>query len=1151
MKPSDFVHLHVHSDYSLLDGTCQLDPLLDKVKAAGQDAIALTDHGNLFGAVHFAKAAKDRGIKPIFGMEAYIAAGSRLDRTRRDPSPDGRRRRDYHHLTLLAADNEGFANLMKLASIAYLEGFYRKPRIDKAALKEHSRGLIALSGCLAGELNSVLLAGQPEHAERLVKEYQDLFGSDHFFLEVMNHGIPEEDRARELMKELARITKVPLVATQDIHYLEQSDWEVQDAALCIGTGSRVSDEDRYRMSARTLHFRDTEEMLKEFADMPESVSNTRIVADLCKAEMKLGGRFLPAFPVGEETPELRFRRLCREGIDRLYPTSTPDVEARLTYELDTIAKMGFVDYFLIVQDFIAYARSKGIPVGPGRGSAAGSIVAYALGITKLDPLKYDLLFERFLNAERISMPDIDIDFCIERRKDVIEYVNTKYGKDRVAQIVTFGTLKARAAIRDVGRVLDMPLSEVDRIAKKIPNGPGDSLSESVEKDDEVKRMRDESDATRKVFDIGLRLEGCRRNMSTHAAGVVISDAPLVERVPLCTTGDDVVTQWTMDALEDVGLLKMDFLGLRTLTIIDYAIRNISATSGQTIDIDKIPLNDSKTYRMLQEGKASGVFQLESSGMIDLLKRMRPDRFEDLIAILALYRPGPLGSGMVDSYVSRKHGREPITYKHAMLEPILRETLGGILYQEQVMRIANVLSNFSLNEADSLRKAMGKKKPEILAKFKQKFADGAASNGVPKQAAEEIFEQIEYFAGYGFNKSHSAAYALVTYQTAWLKSNWPKEYMAALLTCEMISIDKTVEYVEETRAMGINVLPPDINRSRAGFTVEGTAVRYGLAGIRGVGEHAINTLCLVRDSDGAFKDIYDIAARVDPGSLNKGVISALIHAGALDGLPANRAQKVLALDDAIAAGSAAAQDRAQGQASLFGDPEPDANNGTSTYANVPEFDEQERLQKEKDALGFYLTGHPLNRHRKMLQRFSNSNLKAVGGLEDRTEITVGGLIRKVRQVAIKNGPSAGQKMGIIEIEDLAFAMEAVVSPKLWVTLSDTLKADAIVFIKASVDRRRDPPSLRIVEVIPIEQAVMKLARRVVITLESGETLETELKEMTTMLRRFPGSCPVIFELRTPEFGMVQIQAGDHYRVLIGEALTCALESTVGTDRFRLA
>lgn len=1151
MRPNDFVHLHVHTHFSLLDGNCQLNQLLDAVRGAGQDSIAITDHGNLFGAVNFYKAAVQKDVKPILGMEAYVATGSRFDKKR--VIREGRRKATYH-ATLLAMNDEGWQNLIKLATTAYVDGFYYKPRIDRDAMKEFGKGLICLSGCLAGEVNQAILADKMDEAEQTVREYQEMFGSENFYLEVMDHGIDLEQQVLGPLEQLSQSTGVPLVATNDIHYVEAPDWKAQDVALCIGTGKTEADPDRFKMRTRELYFKDTEAMAEVFKDMPQAITSTREIADRCNVEISFGNRFLPAFsPPRQETPEECFRRLCREGLERLYPEITTEIQERLDYETDVIVSMGFVDYFLITWDFIRHARDEGIPVGPGRGSAAGSIVAYSLGITELDPIKYDLLFERFLNSERVSMPDIDIDFCKDRRGEVIEYVEQKYGRDHVAQIITFGTMKARAVIRDVGRVLDVPLGEVDRIAKKIPNGPKDTLAHAVENDDEVKKIAAESEQNRRLFEIALKLEGNARHASIHAAGVVISDKPLTDRVPLYRSGDDITTQWTMDILEEVGLLKVDFLGLRTLTIIKEAVDNVKKTTGNDLDISSIVLDDEKTYAFLSRGEACGVFQLESEGMRDLLRRMKPDRFEDLVAVLALYRPGPLGSGMVDTYVQRKHGQEPIEYPHASLEPILEESLGVILYQEQVMRIANILSGFSLNESDNLRKAMGKKKPEILAKFKKQFVDGAKANDVEEKVASEIFDLIEYFAGYGFNKSHSAAYALITYQTAWLKANFPIEFMAGLLTCEMIQIDKTVEYTEECRSMGIEILPPDVNTSFRRFAVEDGKIRFALAAIKGVGEGAVDALVEVREADGPFRTIFDLCERVDSQKANRATIEALIHAGACDTLEGNRAQKLAVLDDAMALGSAADRDRRTGQGSLFGTDDLEEElkeSGESLLPEIPEILEQDRLQKEKDVLGFYLTGHPLNRVRSEIQRFGTSNIRAMAKAVPGTKVTVGGIICGVRVVVIRQGRNAGQKMAILRFEDFTGTCEAVIFSDLYPTLIDRLATDKICFLEGEVDFRREEPNLRVEAFYELDEARHKLTRKVTLQVDSGDDLDLVLTAVKRVLKGHPGSMPVFFDLRVPSHGAVTIRADDEYKIACTPPFLEDMEKILGSERVKL-
>ena len=1146
MKPADFVHLHVHTDYSLLDGNCRVEDLVVRAKSFGMTALGVSDHGNLFGAVEFYKACKKHGLNPIIGMEGYLAQGSRKEKSKVDSG------KNTYHLTLLSQSTEGFFNLMRLTSLSYLEGFYYRPRMDKELLRAHGKGLVALSGCLGGELIQTLKTQGKEGALRVVAEYRDIFGPENYFIEIMDNGLEEQYRVNRALIELARETKTELVATNDIHYVQPDDAEAQDILLCIGTGKLKTDQSRFRMETKTLYVRSGEEMCELFKDVPDALENTRRIADRVKIEVPLGNRFLPAFdPPAGLTSEGYFRKLCNEGIDRLYPVRTPAVEARLAYEADVIVKMGFVDYFLIVWDFIRYGRENGVPVGPGRGSAAGSIVAYSLGITKIDPLRYDLLFERFLNSERISMPDIDVDFCKDGRERVIRYVEQKYGSDRVAQIITFGTMAAKGVIRDVGRALNVPLSTVDLITKKIPGGPNITLQGSIDDDPELKALRDAPEH-KELFDISLKIEGCARHSSVHAAGVVITDKPLIERVPLCKTGDVVTTQWTMDVIEEVGLLKMDFLGLRTLTIIDKALAQIKRVRGVEIDIDKIPLEDKPTFELLQRGETNGVFQLESDGMKELLRKLKPDVFEDIIAVLAIYRPGPLGSGMDAMYWKRKHKLEPTVFLHPMLAPILAESYGVILYQEQVMRIASSLAGFSLNEADTLRKAMGKKKPEILAKYKKQFVDGGLKNGVPEEVSGQIWEQIEFFAGYGFNKSHSAAYALVTYQTAWLKANYPIEYMAALLTCEMIAIDKTVEYVEEAKAMKIEILPPDVNKSTFEFAVENNKLRYALGAIKGCGQKAVESLTAVREkSKKPFESLYDLCARVDLSLFNKGVVETLINAGAMDGLPGHRAQKLAGLEEALKHGHAVQEDERSGQMSLFGAPE----SGAAAAVEAPKLPEAplaapgELLSREKEVLGFYLSGHPLDRFRPVLRQFSTHRLADFGSVPDNASVTVGGIVRSIRTMLTKKGKHEGKRMAFVRFEDPSGAAEAVVFASVYGEVADMLKEDSIVFLRGDVDRSREEPSLKVNEVIPLEQAKEKLTQRLTLKLESGDDLEMRILALKRLLKLHPGHVPVAVAVATPRYGVVTVQAGQEFRVSPARDLFANLEVLLGEKALR--
>ncbi|MHC4861218.1 MAG: DNA polymerase III subunit alpha, partial [Planctomycetota bacterium] len=981
----DFCHLHVHSDYSLLDGASKVDRLASRAAELEMSSLALTDHGNLFGAVDFYRAARRHGVNPIIGVEAYVAPNDRTERVR-DPVA-------AFHLTLLAKDMTGYRNLLELMTRAYIEGFYYHPRIDKDLLAKHHEGLIALSGCLSGESNFYLRSGNRKKAVEAADWYKGLFGED-FFLEVMRNDVEGQEECNRSLREISKELRIPLVATNDVHYIETSDALAQEVLLCLHTGKTLSDQNRMTMTTQALYFRSAEEMWELFSDMPEAAENTLLVASRSNLELEFDKHHLPHFtPPDGSKPADFFRQLCEKGVRERYPEVTEAVRDRLGTEMEIIEKMGFVSYFLICWDFIRFARERAIPVGPGRGSAAGSIVAYALGITDVDPLGHHLLFERFLNSERVSMPDIDIDFCKEGRDEVIRYVHDKYGgAEHVSQIITFGTMAARAVIRDVGRVLGIPLPQVDMIAKKIPALPGTKLKESIRRDPDLKELRDRDPEIRRLFDIALKLEGLNRHASTHAAGVVIGDRPLTNYVPLYKQGDDIITQYTMEDLERIGLLKMDFLGLKTLTVIDKAVKLIEKTRGIRLDprVD-FPPGDAKTYEMLSRGEALGVFQLESEGMRELLAKMRPDCFEDIVAILALYRPGPLGSGMVDSFVMRKHGLEKVTYPHEVLAPILEETYGTLVYQEQIMFIANRMAGFTMNEADNLRKAMGKKKPEVMARFKERFLAGAQERSVDQRIAVEIWEQMEHFAHYCFNKCHTTAYAIVTYETAYLKANYPVEFMAALMTCDMGVTDKIVRYMGECRKMGIEVRPPDANVSNAEFTVEDGVIRFGLGAVKGVGISAIHSIEAAREeAGGCFRSLFDFCERVDLRLVNRAAIEALVKAGCFDSLSTNRAQLMEGVAPAVRVGSRAQQDRDAGQLGLFGgEPEEDAAPDEG-LPDVPAWPEPQVLAFEKENLGFYVTSHPLAAHEEVIRAFSSASTSTLKELEDGQKITLGGM-----------------------------------------------------------------------------------------------------------------------------------------------------------------
>ncbi|MBI4607362.1 MAG: DNA polymerase III subunit alpha [Planctomycetes bacterium] len=1151
-----FVHLHVHSHFSLLDGAVTIPQLVGAAKEYGMPALALTDHGNLFGAVQFFKACKAAGLKPILGMEAYVAPASRLEKKR---LPGGA----FYHFILLARNEEGYANLMRLSSISYIDGFYYRPRIDKEILARHSKGLIGMSACLSSEINRAAVEGSEEDLRRQIEAYRGIFEPGCFFLELQRNGLQEQERVLEKVPPLAREYGVPLVATNDIHYLRRDDARAQEVHLCINTGQTMDDSDRMRFNSDQFYFRSEAEMRRVLGDFPEAVDNTLAVAEMCTLELDFSKTHLPLFVLGdgraaarapqegeEETPfdaDGYFRELCVRGCRARYPDfdSNAAIRERLEHEMGVIQKMRYVSYFLIVWDFIRYAREQQIPVGPGRGSAAGSMVAYALGITNVDPLEYDLLFERFLNADRISMPDIDIDFCMDGREKVIEYVKRKYGDDRVCQIITFGTMAARAVLRDVGRALNVPLPEVDAIAKKIPAGPKVSLEESLNADPDLTKLRDSDPRLKELFDVALRLEGLNRHCSTHAAGVVISDAPLLDTVPLYRNGEDITTQFTMEDLEAVGMLKMDFLGLKTLTVIDRCVRLVGKSRGVKLDIDAIPLDDKGTYDLLCRGDAVAVFQLESKGMRDLLRRLKPDRFEDIIALLALYRPGPLEGGMVDTYVQRKHGQEPIHYDHPCLEPILRETNGVILYQEQVMRIANVMAGFTLNEADTLRKAMGKKKKEIMEKFKEKFVSGAARKGIDPRLATHTFDLIEFFAGYGFNKSHSTAYALVSYQTAFLKANYPTEFLAAVMSCEMSNTDNLVEYLEEARRMGIEILPPHINRSEKAFSVEDRKIWYGLEAVKGIGGKVVDAILEARERGGPFRSIFDLCERVDGAAINKTVLEGLTSCGALDCFGQRRSQLFAVVEHALQRGSEARRDRKAGQTTLFdlfGAPVPasaspgdaggrEAGNpsqGTQAsqdgqYPDLPEWSDAERLSREKESLGFYLTGHPLLKWESLVRKYRTHTIADVARLADGTPVTVGVQVAKLTKKVSKK---TGEPFWIALVEDLNGTLEIFVTKELHEAAKDALREESLVFLKGTVRYRDTTASLRVDQAIPFEEAPARLTEdlSLVIPIDGGPEAEDLIFRLKGLLQKHQGKCPVYLVFKN--------EAGERAVLLVG-------------------
>ncbi|HTV91888.1 MAG TPA: DNA polymerase III subunit alpha [Verrucomicrobiae bacterium] len=1060
-----FVHLHVHSEYSLLDGACRVDRLCRRTAEDGAPAVALTDHGVMYGAMEFYYAARDTSLTPIVGCEAYIAPRGRFDRTVREEA----------HVTLLAADLVGYRNLTALISKGFLEGYYYKPRIDLDLLAQHHDGLIVLSGCMSGMVAAPLLKNDYETAVKAAKTYVDIFG-DRFYIEVMRHGMPEEEAINTGLVKVARQLNIPIVATNDSHYLEQRDAPAHDVLLCIGTGKTVSDTSRMKFYSDQFYVKSADEMYDLWSDLPEACENTVKIAN--RVDIKIPEKIfhLPQYPVPEEpaqperTAESYLREICEAGlIDRYGPERAANdatLRARLDYELDVINKMGYASYFLIVWDFIKYARDHDIPVGPGRGSAVGSIASYCLKITDLDPLKFNLFFERFLNPDRISMPDIDTDFCVERRDEVIAYVTEKYGKDRVAQIVTFGTMAARAAVRDAGRALGVPLPDVDKVAKMIPSGPGGlSIEDALKQIPELKMAAAGSPQIRKLLDTAKDIEGLARNAGTHAAGVVISAGPLIEYAPLVKFNDGGInTQFDMIWVEKIGLLKMDFLGLRNLTVMNSAAQEIRRTVDGNFDLAKIRDDDKKTYDMLTRGETSGVFQVESEGMTRVCVELKPTRFEDIIALVALYRPGPME--WIPQFISNKHGRTKPKYLHPKLEPILEETYGIACYQEQAMQMARDVAGFTMAQADELRKVMGKKQKELIPVYRKKFVDGAvATLGITEQLADQIFAFIEPFAGYGFNKSHAAAYGWITYQTAYLKANHPLQYLSALMTSVKDRTDKLVEYIDEAKHLDITVLPPDINESLTDFAVVGDRIRFGLGAVKGVGEGAVQSIIASRESDGRFVDLFELAKRVDSKQVNRRVFEALIKCGALDELPGNRAQKLAALDVALELAAHATREKELGQVSLFGDAAEHAPALTPTLPNVPAPSTREMLAWEKETLGIFVSGHPLADMQPLLVRNGSIPIKDLRNVDDEALVQIAGMVVSVRRTLTKGGT----QMLIAQLEDTTGICDVVVFSKMYAQVQGMFSEDAILVVKGRV-RLRERPGAAPGEEGPIELSV---------------------------------------------------------------------------------
>lgn len=1144
MSHSNFVHLHLHTQYSLLDGACKIPDLLQMAQDLNMPALAITDHGNAFGVIDFYTQVKNRGIKPIIGYEAYVAPTSRFEKSSHGISEVA------FHLTLLCKDEVGYKNLMKLATVGYLEGFYYRPRIDKSILSEHAGGLIGLSGCLKGELAHLILSDQLQRARGLIDDFKNIFGEGNFYLELQDQSLPEQQKLNSELLRLSKDLSIGVVATNDVHYLNRHEAPAHEALLCIQTQTTLADPNRLRFRTDEFFLKSEEEMSALFKDVPEAISNTLRIAERCNLELDFTKTYLPQYrPPEGKTREDYLRELCEEGLKERYGQVDPSLRQRLEHEIGVIKQTGYTSYFLIVWDFVRFAKENQIAVGPGRGSSAGSLVAYCLGITDIDPIRHGLFFERFLNPERISPPDIDIDFCFERRGEVINYVTQKYGQANVAQIITFGTMAARAVIRDVGRVMGIPYAEVDRIAKLVPAELNITIAGALEAEPELAELYENDNRIAQLLDTAQALEGLSRNASTHAAGVVISDGPLSEHTPLFKTEDDqITTQYSMTALEKIGLLKMDFLGLKTLTVVNETEKIIRRTKAKDVKIGEISLDDEATYRLLSEGKTIGIFQLESSGMRDLLKRLEPQKFEDIVALLALHRPGPLGSGMVDDFIKRKHHGLLIEYDHPKLEPILKETYGIILFQEQVMKIVSELGGFSLADADLFRRAMSKKTPEVMAKQRKAFLDGAIKNGVDLKTADRIFKLIEHFAGYGFARSHSAAYALISYRTAYLKANYPVEFMTALLTSERDNTDKLVTYIDEAKRMGIQVLRPDVNESFAKFTVVGDSIRFGLTAVKNVGSGAVDSIIQMRSSHGKFKSLYEFCERVDIRLVNRKVLESLIKCGTFDSLGFYRSQLMAILDRAMEFGASLRKDRRGGQLSFF-DVYEDLGSFKKDFQELPEMNEwpeAQLLSFEKEMLGFYVTGHPLDRYEKTLRTYTSTSAIDLIHLREQAEVSIGGIIIRAKEVTTKKG----KRMAFVSLEDLEGVVEVVVFPDVFSKSAKYVKPDSVVFVKGRVTLREKAPKIIASEIIPLKEIPQRYTQAVWIDLSTEGLSEVALQGLRGILASYSGDVPVYLNFIDSDGQRIQLVAGPGMKVQPTEDFVSQVEKLLGRNTVTL-
>jgi DNA polymerase-3 subunit alpha len=1152
MAASPFVHLHCHTDYSLLDGACDIPHLMDIVEQQKMPAVAMTDHGNLFGAVSFYHEAKARGIHPVIGCEVYVS-----QQDHRVHAESNR----YNHLVLLCEDLEGYRNLIQLVSTGFLEGFYYKPRIDKDLLARHSQGLIALSACLRGEVNETLLEKDYQEGRRLAYTYLDIFGKGNFFLEIQDHGLEPDRRLLPQVFRLSQDMGVPLVATNDSHYLHRDDARAHEVLLCIQTGKTMSDPNRMKWSTSDFYLKSRDEMLQLFGECEDALDRTWEIAQRCRLHLEKVQEPFPRFDVPEgHSTDTYFAYVAREGFEKRRPRLEAlraqgrlkhDLAAyveRLDAEIRMIQKMKFSGYFLIVWDFIRFARSCGIPVGPGRGSAAGSLVSYAMQITDLDPLEHGLLFERFLNPERISMPDIDIDFCMNRRGEVIRYVTEKYGRERVAQIITFTTLGAKAAIKDVGRGLDLPYADVDRLTKLVPNVLNIKLKDALEQEPRLREAMQKDPRVAELMAVAQRLEGMARNASVHAAGVVIAPQPLQELVPLYKTNkDEIVTQYDMNGLEKLSLLKMDFLGLTTLTVVDDALKLIASGGGPQIVLEELPLDDARTYELFSRGLTSGVFQFESEGMRDILRRYQPTRLEDLTALNALYRPGPIQGGMITDFIDRKHGRKAVTYDLPELREILEETYGVIVYQEQVMQIANRLAGYSLGDADLLRRAMGKKKPEEMAKQRERFLAGAAERSHPRKKAEKIFDLMEQFAGYGFNKSHSAAYAYLAYVTAYLKAHYPVEFFSALLSSETGNTAKVVKYINECRELGIKVLPPDVNSSAWSFTPAGAdAIRFGLGAIRNLGQSAVAAIQEARTRVGRFHSLFHFCEQVDLRPLNKRALESIIKAGAMDSVGGARAQLCVALDRAMEAGQKAGRDREFGQVGLFGAPPPEESHDVEQLPEVEPWSSREQLKFEKEMLGYYVTGHPLHGFAEKIRELSTHDSETLQSLGFGAEVALCGVLTNIQVKRNREG-----KLWVsAQLEDLSGATDLLVFTTAYESLRAALVADEAVLVRGSVrPDEAGPAKVAVSDIVALDNARIRLPRQVFVKVRLSNGLQDATDRLAELFRRKPGETDVCFRLERRGDFLVLLDSG--LRVRADREFCAAAEQILGPGAVEIA